>query len=172
MRETRDLLRRRNRLVRKRAQLIAHIQIVNAQYNLPPFPKEAHLRQKPRRDASRPALPRRAGPQEHRGQQFQVEIPRRPIHRQFNIHVGQCQQCHLRVQGRHPLQTSDALGAARPSTSSVNSYAACRCPWPCHRDPPRPNLRCSPGPFAIACPHDTMRNAHTATLRGQRVTWR
>lgn len=44
--------------------------------------------------------------------QFQVEIPRKPIHRQFNIHVGQCRQCHRRVQGRHPLQTSDALGAA------------------------------------------------------------
>jgi hypothetical protein len=41
-----------------------------------------------------------------------VEIPRKPIHRQFNIHVGQCRQCHHRVQGRHPLQTSDALGAA------------------------------------------------------------
>jgi transposase len=45
-------------------------------------------------------------------QQFQVEIPRKPIHRQFNIHVGECRQCHRRVQGRHPLQTSDALGAA------------------------------------------------------------
>jgi transposase len=41
-----------------------------------------------------------------------VEIPRKPIHRQFNIHVGQCRQCRRRVQGRHPLQTSDALGAA------------------------------------------------------------
>lgn len=48
----------------------------------------------------------------HIAQQFQVEIPRKPIHRQFNIHVGQCHQCHRRVQGRHPLQTSDALGAA------------------------------------------------------------
>jgi transposase len=48
----------------------------------------------------------------HIAQQFQVEIPRRPIHRQFNVHVGQCRQCHRRVQGRHPLQTSDALGAA------------------------------------------------------------
>jgi len=45
-------------------------------------------------------------------QQFQVEIPRKPIHRQFNIHVGCCRQCQRRVQGRHPLQTSDALGAA------------------------------------------------------------
>jgi transposase len=48
----------------------------------------------------------------HLAQQFQVEIPRKPIHRQFNIHVGQCRQCHRRVQGRHPLQSSDALGAA------------------------------------------------------------
>src|SRR5262249_24030076 len=35
-----------------------------------------------------------------------------PIHRQFNIHIGCCQECGRRVQGRHPLQTSDALGAA------------------------------------------------------------
>jgi transposase len=48
----------------------------------------------------------------HIAQQFQVEIPRKPIHRQFNIHVGQCRRCRRRVQGRHPLQTSDALGAA------------------------------------------------------------
>jgi transposase len=48
----------------------------------------------------------------HVEQQFQVEIPRRPIHRQFNIHVGKCSSCQRRVQGRHPLQTSDALGAA------------------------------------------------------------
>src|SRR5215475_6650718 len=48
----------------------------------------------------------------HVAQQYQVEIPRKPIHRQFNVHIGQCRQCRLRVQGRHPLQTSDALGAA------------------------------------------------------------
>jgi transposase len=48
----------------------------------------------------------------HIAQQFQVEISRKPIHRQFNIHFGECRQCHRRVQGRHPLQTSDALGAA------------------------------------------------------------
>jgi len=44
--------------------------------------------------------------------QYQTEIPRQPLRRQFNIHVGKCQQCGRRVQGRHPLQTSDALGAA------------------------------------------------------------
>jgi transposase len=32
--------------------------------------------------------------------------------RRFDVHVGQCCGCHRRVQGRHPLQTSDALGAA------------------------------------------------------------
>jgi transposase len=40
LRETRDLLRRRNYLVHKRAELIAHIQITNAQYNLPAFGKK------------------------------------------------------------------------------------------------------------------------------------
>src|SRR5919205_876012 len=50
--------------------------------------------------------------QTHIAQQFQVEIPRKPIHRQFNIHIGRCRLCQRRVQGRHPLQTSDALGAA------------------------------------------------------------
>jgi len=44
--------------------------------------------------------------------QYQTEIPRRPIIRQFNVHIGCCQECGQRVQGRHPLQTSDALGAA------------------------------------------------------------
>jgi transposase len=45
-------------------------------------------------------------------EQFQTEIPRRPIVRKFNIHVGWCACCKRRIQGRHPLQTSDALGAA------------------------------------------------------------
>ena len=40
MRETRDLLRRRNFFVRQRAGLITHLQILNSQYNLPPFPKK------------------------------------------------------------------------------------------------------------------------------------
>jgi transposase len=39
-RETRDLLRRRSFFVRQRAQLIAHIQNTNSQYNLPPFEKK------------------------------------------------------------------------------------------------------------------------------------
>jgi transposase len=40
MRETRDLLRRRTYLVRQRAALFTHLQILNGQYNLPPFPKK------------------------------------------------------------------------------------------------------------------------------------
>lgn len=48
----------------------------------------------------------------HVAQQYQTEIPRRPITRQFNIHCGQCLGCGARLQGRHALQTSDALGAA------------------------------------------------------------
>jgi transposase len=44
--------------------------------------------------------------------QYQTEIPRRPICRQFNVHVGRCTCCRKRLQGRHPFQTSNALGAA------------------------------------------------------------
>ena len=46
-------------------------------------------------------------------QQYQTEIPRRPIYRQFNIHVAHCACCDTRVQGRHPLQTSDAVGCCQ-----------------------------------------------------------
>src|SRR5262249_55255208 len=45
-------------------------------------------------------------------QQFQVEIPRKPIHRRFDVHVRPCRKCQRRLPGRHPLQTSDDLGAA------------------------------------------------------------
>src|SRR5919109_1501757 len=40
MRATRDLLRRRMHLVRKRAELLAHIQNTNSQYNLPEMGKK------------------------------------------------------------------------------------------------------------------------------------
>jgi transposase len=45
-------------------------------------------------------------------EQIQTEIPRQPLIRKFRVHVGRCGGCGKRVQGRHPLQTSDALGAA------------------------------------------------------------
>ena len=40
MRATRDLLRRRNYLTRKRADLLSHIQNTNSQYNMEPFAKK------------------------------------------------------------------------------------------------------------------------------------
>jgi len=42
--------------------------------------------------------------------QYQEEIVRRTIVRRFDIAVGHCCNCHRRVQGRHRLQTSDAIG--------------------------------------------------------------
>src|SRR5918995_1423662 len=44
--------------------------------------------------------------------QFQTDIPRKPLVRKFRVHIGHCETCGKRAQGRHPLQTSDALGAA------------------------------------------------------------
>lgn len=45
--------------------------------------------------------------------QYQEELPVvRTVVRRFHVHVGQCRACGRRVQGRHPLQTSNALGAA------------------------------------------------------------
>jgi len=51
--------------------------------------------------------------EDHLDQQFQTEIPRKPIVRQFTIHCGHCRQCSKPLRGRHPLQTSDATGAAQ-----------------------------------------------------------
>jgi transposase len=58
--------------------------------------------------------PECGGPAEedHVDHQFQVEIPRQPLVRRFDIHVGRCRRCGRRLQPRHPLQTSNATGAA------------------------------------------------------------
>ena len=45
--------------------------------------------------------------------QYQEEIVRRTIVRRFDIAVGRCRDCQRRVQGRHRLQTSDAVGVGR-----------------------------------------------------------
>jgi transposase len=42
--------------------------------------------------------------------QYQEEIVRRTVVRRFDIAVGRCRNCQRRVQGRHQLQTSDAVG--------------------------------------------------------------
>jgi transposase len=45
--------------------------------------------------------------------QYQTEIPRQPITREFTIHCGHCDKCGKKLRGRHPLQTSAATGAAQ-----------------------------------------------------------
>jgi transposase len=51
--------------------------------------------------------------QTHIDQQYQTEIPQPKVERiEFRIHVGRCKRCGQRLQGRHPRQSSDALGSA------------------------------------------------------------
>jgi transposase len=46
-------------------------------------------------------------------EQFQTELPEvQPVVTRFRVGVGRCRGCRRRVQGRHPEQVSDALGAA------------------------------------------------------------
>ena len=60
-----------------------------------------------------PTCPDCGGPtvEDRTAEQFQTEIPRRPIIRRFDLHIGRCTRCGKRIQPRHPLQTSNALGA-------------------------------------------------------------
>jgi transposase len=51
--------------------------------------------------------------EDHLDTQYQTEIPRKPIARQFTIHCGHCEKCRKPVRGRHALQTSAATGAAQ-----------------------------------------------------------
>ncbi len=46
-------------------------------------------------------------------EQFQTEIQCRTIRRRFVVHRGYCLDCGAPLEGRHPLQTSTATGAAR-----------------------------------------------------------
>jgi transposase len=45
--------------------------------------------------------------------QFQEDIVRQTLVRRFDVEIGHCVGCGGHVQGRHPWQTSDALGAAQ-----------------------------------------------------------
>lgn len=46
--------------------------------------------------------------------QYQWDVPPvEPVVTRFDVEVGYCCDCGERVQGRHPEQTSDALGSAR-----------------------------------------------------------
>ena len=60
-------------------------------------------------------------------EQFQTELPeRRPTVTRFVIGIGRCTNCKKRIQGRHPEQTSDALGAA---ASQVGPNAMSLATW-------------------------------------------
>ena len=86
----------------------------------PAYGRKAHRRPPPhvdiRHEAPLPAqCPDCGGAVRHRRvvSQYQEDLPvQRPVVHAFRVAVGECRQCHRRVQGRHPLQTSDALGAA------------------------------------------------------------
>jgi transposase len=59
-------------------------------------------------------------------EQFQTDLPDKPVRRKFRIRKGTCRSCGRRVRGRHPLMTSDATGAAQsqigPSAQAAVVY--------------------------------------------------
>ena len=60
-------------------------------------------------------------------EQFSCELPdARPVVTRFTIGVGRCTRCKKRVQGRHPEQTGDALGAA---ASQIGPHAKGLATW-------------------------------------------
>ena len=60
-------------------------------------------------------------------EQFLCELPdARPVVTRFCVGVGRCTRCKKRVQGRHPEQTSDALGAA---ASQIGPHARGLATW-------------------------------------------
>ena len=71
---------------------------VDEQMRVPVPPSCRHCGGAVRRTATRP--------------QLQEDLVRQTIVRRFDVEVGQCGDCGRHVQGRQPLQTSDALGAA------------------------------------------------------------
>jgi transposase len=57
---------------------------------------------------------------ERDAEQWQVDLPPlRPVTTRFRVGVGRCRDCGRRVQGRHPEQASDALGAAGSQVGPV-----------------------------------------------------
>lgn len=58
---------------------------------------------------------------EREADQHQIDLPELPppATTRFQVQVGRCRSCGKRVQGRHPEQTSDALGAAGAQVGPV-----------------------------------------------------
>jgi transposase len=77
--------------------------------------------------------------------QYQEEIVRRTVIREFRVPIGKCQCCQRRVQGRHAMQTSDALGAAAVLARSEDALVSLSDDKESHR--PSPVVR---GPEALA----------------------
>ena len=81
-------------------------------------------------DARLPACcPHCGGEVEHirDAEQFHTDLPELPppATTRFRVGVGRCRACRRRVQGRHPEQTSDALGAAGAQIGpGVKAWAA------------------------------------------------
>jgi transposase len=106
MRGTRDLMRRRIRLMRQRAELFAHIHNTNSQYNLPPISKD--LRHSGNRDG---IAERFADP----GVQMSIELDLnlvgfydqqlKRVERAIQIHAVECDQHSLIL-----LQTVHGIG--------------------------------------------------------------
>jgi transposase len=60
-------------------------------------------------------------------EQFHTELPdMAPVITRFTIGIGRCWNCKKRIQGRHPEQTSDALGAA---SSQIGPHAKGLATW-------------------------------------------
>jgi hypothetical protein len=47
---------------------------------------------------------------------------------EFRISVGRCGRCGRRVQGRHPRQTSDAIGSARHAQGQISEHGVAVTP--------------------------------------------
>lgn len=57
---------------------------------------------------------------ERTADRYEVDLPEMaPVTTRFRVGVGRCRQCRRRVQGRHPEQSSDALGAAASGIGPV-----------------------------------------------------
>ena len=114
-------------------------------------------------------------------EQFQTELAAlQPVVTRFRVGVGRCRGCRRRVQGRHPEQTSDALGAA---ASQVGPRAMAWGAWlhyglglsfaKCSQVLGRLGINVSPGAIAsssastgtdLVLTHDAIK-AHVASAR-------
>ena len=104
--------------------------------------------------------------EDHQAHQVQTEIPRRPILRRFDIHIGHCRRCGRRIQPRHPLQTSDALGAAASQLGpDAQSAVCCWMPWPYATAGPRATSR----PTVKPSPSGDWKADSTGCCIGQRT---